>query len=103
MFTGAACWLIVSSLLGLIASIKFHSPTFLADCSWMTYGRVHPAATNALLYGFAVQSGLAVLLWVFARQGGTPLIHPFLIGGAAKIWNLGVLLGIAGKIGRAHV
>jgi len=98
MFTGAACWLIVSSLLGLIASIKFHSPTFLADCSWMTYGRVHPAATNALLYGFAVQSGLAVLLWVFARQGGTPLIHPFLIGGAAKIWNLGVLLGIAGII-----
>jgi len=98
MFMSAAVWLLVSSLFGLIASIKFHSPAFLADCSWMTYGRVHPAATNALLYGFAVQSGLAVLLWVFARQGGTPLIHPVLIGGAAKLWNLGVFLGIAGII-----
>ena len=51
LFTGAAVWLVVASLLGLVASLKFHSPDFLASCSFLTYGRVHPAAVNALLYG----------------------------------------------------
>src|SRR6185295_7060964 len=96
MFLSAAGWLIVASVLGLIASIKFHSPNFLADCSLLTYGRVHPAATNALLYGFAVQAGLGVLLGIFARQGPNALAHPLLLGAGAKLWNFGVLLGVAG-------
>lgn len=96
MFLGAAFWLVVSSVFGLIASIKFHSPNFLADSSYLTYGRVHPAATNALLYGFAIQAGLGVLLAIFARQGKALVVHPVLVGVGAKLWNLGVLLGILG-------
>ena len=37
---GAALWLVVGSVLAMIASIKFHAPDFLADCPWLTYGRV---------------------------------------------------------------
>jgi hypothetical protein len=37
-----ALWLIVGSILTLIASIKFHGPNFLADQAWLTYGRVRP-------------------------------------------------------------
>jgi len=96
LFLGAAVWLIVASVLGLIASLKFHSPDFLADCSCLTYGRVHPAAVNALLYGFAVPAGLGVMLWILARLGRTPLAHPLLMAVGAKFWNLGVLLGVLG-------
>ena len=44
-------WLVVSSVLALIASVKLHSPTVLADCSWLTYGHTRPAANDAFVYG----------------------------------------------------
>jgi cytochrome c oxidase cbb3-type subunit 1 len=42
LFGGAALWLVVGSVFGLIASIKFHAPDFLANCAWLTYGRLQP-------------------------------------------------------------
>lgn len=96
LFFGGAIWLVVSSIFGLLASIKFHSPTFLADCASMTYGRVYPVATNALLYGFAVPAGLGVALWIIARLGQTRVLQPGIIAFGAMIWNLGVLVGILG-------
>ena len=57
LFGGAALWLVIGSVLAMIASIKFHAPDFLADCPWLTYGRVQPAADDALLYGFCIPAG----------------------------------------------
>ncbi len=94
LFVSAAVWMALASALALIASIKFHSPNFLADCSWLTYGRVHAAAANAQLYGFALQAGLGVALWIVARLGGNRVVQPWLIAVGGKIWNLGVLVGV---------
>ncbi|HEY9172474.1 MAG TPA: cbb3-type cytochrome c oxidase subunit I [Verrucomicrobiae bacterium] len=91
---GAAFWLFVSSVFALIASIKFHGPDFLADHAWLTYGRVRPAAWNALIYGGAMPAGLAVALWMLARLGGAKLSQPLLAFAGAKLWNLGVLAGV---------
>src|SRR5262245_5705043 len=66
IFLSAAIWLAIGSLLSLIVSIKFHSPSFLTDTASLTYGRIRPAANNALLYGFCIQAGLGVALWMFA-------------------------------------
>jgi cytochrome c oxidase cbb3-type subunit 1 len=96
---GAALWLVLSSGLGLIASIKFHSPGFLADSAWLSYGRVFPASTNALVYGFAIPAGLGVGLWLLARLGRVPLTQPWLIAVAAKLWHFGVLVGLFGILG----
>jgi cytochrome c oxidase cbb3-type subunit I len=96
LFGGAAVWLVLSSAFGLIASIKFHSPNFLADCACLTYGRVHPASLNALVYGFAVPAGLGVALWLLARLGRVTLARPWLIFVGAKLWHLGVLVGLIG-------
>jgi cytochrome c oxidase cbb3-type subunit 1 len=66
----------------------------MADCAWFTYGRIHAAHLNALAYGFAAQAGLGVTLWLLAQTGKARLALP---GGsfiAAKLWNLGVLLGV---------
>jgi cytochrome c oxidase cbb3-type subunit 1 len=60
----AALWLVAASLLGMVAAIKFHAPNFLANCAWLTYGRIHPSHLNALIYGFGVQAGFAALLWL---------------------------------------
>jgi len=98
LFGGAAFWLVISSLLALIASIKFHAPGFLAGVAWLTYGRVQPAADDALLYGFCLPAGMGVLLWILVHLGRTPLpgaAVPFL---AAKFWHLGVLVGLVGVL-----
>ena len=96
LFGGAALWLVIGSVLAMIASIKFHAPDFLADCPWLTYGRVQPAADNALLYGFCIPAALGVMLWLFARLSQAPLCLPFVTVVAANLWHLGVLVGLAG-------
>jgi cytochrome c oxidase cbb3-type subunit 1 len=93
-FTGAALWIVLASLLDLVASVKFHAPGFLADCSWLTYGRVHAAAVNALLYGFALPAGFGVALRIVAKLGRTRVSQPWLIAAGGKVWNLGVLVGV---------
>src|SRR5262245_25397098 len=96
LFVSAAVWLALGSLFGLIASSKLHSPTFLADCAWLTYGRVHAVSTNAFLYGFSVQAGLGVALWIIARMGTTKVSQPWMIAIGAKFWNIGVTVGVLG-------
>jgi cytochrome c oxidase cbb3-type subunit 1 len=96
LFGGAAFWLVVSPVLAMIASIKFHAPDFLAACPWLTYGRVQPAADDALLYGFCIPAGLGVALWLFAQLGRAPLRGAIVPVVAAKLWHLGVLVGLAG-------
>jgi cytochrome c oxidase cbb3-type subunit 1 len=96
LFGGAAFWLVISSVLAMIASIKFHAPDFLANCPWLTYGRVQPAANDALLYGFCIPAGLGVALWLFAQLGQMPLRGALVPVVAAKLWHLGVLVGLFG-------
>jgi cytochrome c oxidase cbb3-type subunit I len=95
LFAGAALWLIAGLVLALIASIKFHQPAFLADCPILTYGRVQPAANDAILYGFAIPAALGVVLWIFARLSQVELVLPLVPFVAAHIWHLGVLIGTA--------
>jgi len=92
----AAGWLVLSSIFSLIASLKFHSPNILADCPWLTYGRVQPAQANLLIYGFAMQAGIGVMLWLICRLGRTPLLQPGFITVSALVWHLGVAIGVIG-------
>jgi len=99
-FSGAV-WLVLGLLLSLISSIKLHKATFLADISWLTIGRIRPAATNAILYGFASQTAIAVALWLFCRLGGNRLVLPRLIATGGVIWNAWLTLGILGILAGA--
>ena len=96
IFLSSAGWLLASSALGMIATLKFHSPNILACCEYLTYGRVHPAALNALVYGFAMQAGLGVGLWLLCRLGRTPLAASALVLFGWILWNTGVTLGVLG-------
>lgn len=96
LFLCGACWLLFGSAFALIASIKFHSPGFLADSAWLTYGRVRPVYLTCLVYGFCLQAGLGVALWLLARLGRTPLALPWVVVLSTLLWNAGVKLGILG-------
>src|SRR5215469_15055871 len=95
-FISAAIWLVIASAFGLLASLKFHMPQLLADCPWLTYGRVWPAFINAILYGCCLQAGLGVTLWVFTHLGSTLLAERGLVTAGAMSWNLGVTVGVLG-------
>jgi cytochrome c oxidase cbb3-type subunit 1 len=96
LFGGAAVWLALSSVFGLIASLKFHAPAMFANCASLSYGRAYPAWSNLLVYGFCIPAGLGVGLWLLARLGRVELAKPWLIAVGAKLWHFGVLVGLIG-------
>lgn len=91
---GAALWLVIGLALELVASLNFHMPKTFGDCAWLTYGRVQPAANDAIIYGFAIPAALGVILWIFARMSETELVLPLVPIVAANLWNLGVFIGV---------
>jgi cytochrome c oxidase cbb3-type subunit 1 len=89
-------WLVISGVLAVITSIQLHSPAFLAECPWLTFGRAQALRETAFIYGWAANAGLGVALWVLGRLGGYPLraANWSIIG--TLFWNLGVLAGLVG-------
>jgi cytochrome c oxidase cbb3-type subunit 1 len=98
-FGSALLWLLLGGALQLIASIQLHTPAFISSCAWFTYGRVAPAAQNALVYGWGMNAAFAFGLWLMARLSATTLRHGGWLFIAAKFWNLGVTLGVLGILG----
>jgi cytochrome c oxidase cbb3-type subunit I len=94
LFGGAVLWLVVGLSFALIASLNFHMPEKFGSCAWLTYGRIQPAANDAILYGFAIPAALGVMLWIFARLSQSELILPLVPIVAANIWHLGVFIGL---------
>eukprot|EP00825_Cyclidium_porcatum_P014418 TRINITY_DN17735_c0_g1_i1.p3 TRINITY_DN17735_c0_g1~~TRINITY_DN17735_c0_g1_i1.p3 ORF type:complete len:158 (+),score=28.33 TRINITY_DN17735_c0_g1_i1:309-782(+) len=100
LFYGSAvAWLLVGSLLGLLASLKMHWPGFLADYSWLTFGRVRPAHLNMVTFGWSSLVALGSAMWMVCRLCRVPLRFPGAVVAAGIIWNLGVLLGLLGDLG----
>jgi cytochrome c oxidase cbb3-type subunit 1 len=94
LYAGAAFWLFVALALGLVNSLKFHNPRFLADCAFLSYGRVQAAHNIALLYGFGVPAALGVGFWILTQLGRTPLAAPGLNLIGSHLWNLTVIVGV---------
>lgn len=95
-FASAIGWLLLASGLGVLASVKLNFPYFLTTFSWLTFGRVHPAATSAFVYGWAATAGIGASLWLMARLCRTPLRGGGVLVAAWGLWNLGVTLGVFG-------
>lgn len=98
-FGSALLWLVLGGAMQLAAAIQLHSPSFLAGCEWTTHGRLAPAAQNALVYGWGMNAAFAFGLWLMARLSATTLRHGGWLFVAAKFWNVGLTLGIAGILG----
>ena len=93
LWINAVGWLLLSLVLGFVASIKLHSPEFLGNCRWLTYGRIAPLSFDCFIYGWAIPSGLGVVLWIIARINGVALGRPLLPVIAGLFWNIGIVAG----------
>lgn len=93
-FTSAAAWLVLSAVLGFVASMKLKSPEFFDLGAFTTYGRVYPALMNALIYGWGFQAAYGVVIWLMARLCRVPVRNPVTLVVAGHLWNLGVVTGV---------
>lgn len=97
-FASSVVWLMVGTILALIASIKLHTPTFLDNLPWLTFGRVRPAHLDAVAFGWSAMVGLGASIWTVCRLCRVPLRFPQMIVFAGILWNVGVTAGLIGVL-----
>jgi cytochrome c oxidase cbb3-type subunit 1 len=105
-FLTAVHWMVVGTFLLVFASSMTHPQDrfpilgYLIDladnCSFFTYGRVWPAAIDALVYGWASTAGLGLAIWLLTRMGRTPARAPGALMTGVIFWNLGIATGLTG-------
>ncbi|MEJ0000232.1 MAG: cbb3-type cytochrome c oxidase subunit I [Verrucomicrobiota bacterium] len=105
-FLTAVHWMVVGTvLLVYAASLEHPQDTFpvlgwfvtLSDNFGMfTFGRVYPAAVDALVYGWASTAGLGLAAWLLARMSREPAHSPGALVTAVIFWNIGVAAGLTG-------
>src|ERR671936_91346 len=95
-YASGIAWLLLGTLLAGVVSWKLHAPDLLANCEWITWGRVRPAHMNVMVFGWASMAGIGTAIWLMARLCRTVLRYPLLLVAGAGFWNLGVLLGVGG-------
>lgn len=93
-FASAVVWLLVGTVFGLIASIKFNLPDFLGSIPALTFGRVRPVHLNTVVYGWASMAIAGCYVWLNARLCRTEVHWRRLLYISALLWNIGVLYGV---------
>ncbi len=99
LFIGSSVfWLMVGTILALLASIKLHTPTLHSNIAFLTFGRVRPAHLDMVVFGWSAMVGLGVSIWTVCRLCRVPLRFPQMLVMAAIIWNIGVAAGLFGVL-----
>jgi len=93
-FTSAAAWLLFATVMGFVSSLKLRVPGLFDEYQFMGYGRLFPVHFNALVYGWAMQAGIGVMLWLMARLTRSRIQTPVALIVAGHIWNAGVALAV---------
>src|SRR4029453_7119111 len=93
-YGSAIVWLLLGTLLAGLTSFKLHAPGLLADCSFLTWGRIRPVHMNVMVFGWASMAGIGTAIWLMARLWRTVLRYPLLSLAGACFWNLGVFVGL---------
>src|SRR4029078_10297630 len=75
-YASAIVWLLLGTLLAGFTSWKLHAPDLLANCEWLTWGRVRPAHLNVMVYGWASMAGIGTAIWLMPRLRRTVLRYP---------------------------
>src|SRR5262245_30600590 len=97
-YTSAIAWLIVGTVLAMTVSFGLHSPDLFGGISFLTWGRLRPAHMNMMVYGWASMAGMGTAVWLMARLCRMTLRFPLLLASCGAFWNLGVRIGVGGRV-----
>ena len=85
-YAALACVLYVAAL-GLVMSIRLHSPDWLGGVPWLSWGRLRYAHTQGLFFGWLGNAFLAFLYYAVPRLAGRPVTGVRLGWGLFAVWN----------------
>ena len=94
-YASAVVWLLVGSIAGLIAALKFNFPDLLTGQGWLTFGRLRTVHLQAVTYGWLSMALIGTAVWLIPRLVRAPLFAPKIATVAAWGWNLFMLLGLS--------
>ncbi len=89
----ALAGLVLSALLGLAVSLKFHAPAFLNGPAALTWGRLRYDHTQGILYAWLGNAFLAFLYYAVPRLAGRPVTSLRLGWVLFWVWNVVAVLG----------
>jgi cytochrome c oxidase cbb3-type subunit 1 len=88
----AVIWGIVGLLVGLVISVQLLWPAFNFDLPWLTYGRLRPLHTNAIIFAFGGCALFATSYYIVQRTCQTRLFCSGLAAFTFWGWQLVILL-----------
>ena len=89
----SAAFLVLGLIVALLLAAKRVSPEFLEGIATLSYGRVVPAMTTLLLYGWLTIGLLGALIYVTARVSGNDVEDSTLLRGALGLLVVAYLGG----------
>ncbi|MCL2298424.1 MAG: cytochrome-c oxidase, cbb3-type subunit I [Proteobacteria bacterium] len=88
----AVIWGIVGLLVGVVISLQLIWPAFNFDLPWLTYGRLRPLHTNAIIFAFGGCALFATSYYIVQRTCQTRLFANGLASFTFWAWQLVILL-----------
>ncbi|MDR2174072.1 MAG: cytochrome-c oxidase, cbb3-type subunit I [Burkholderiales bacterium] len=88
----AVIWGIVGLLVGVVISLQLLWPVFNFDLPWLTYGRLRPLHTNAIIFAFGGCALFATSYYIVQRTCQTRLFCDKLASFTFWGWQLVILL-----------
>jgi len=86
-------FLALGLLVMLALAVKRVAPDFLGGVEYLSYGRLAPAATSLLLYGWLTLGLLGALFFVVSRSAGADIEDGIVVQGALGLLALAYLAG----------
>ncbi len=99
----SARWFIISSvvffvittLVGVVVSLKFLLPELMGSVEWLTFGRMRPLHVNGVLFGWLLAADMGLCFYVVPKLCGTRLFSEKLGLATVILFDL-VVLGAVG-------
>jgi cytochrome c oxidase cbb3-type subunit 1 len=88
----AVVWGVVGMLVGVIIAAQLAFPDLTYGISWLSYGRLRPLHTNAVIFAFGGSALFATSYHVVQRTCQVPLFLPWLAKFTFWGWNLVIVL-----------
>jgi cytochrome c oxidase cbb3-type subunit I len=87
----SAVWMMVATLIGLVAAIELVAPDLTANIAWLLFSRLRPIHVNLVLFGFVTPGLLASAFYFVPRLLRTGLYSEKLGILTVVLWNIALV------------
>ncbi len=97
LLVGSVSWALLGAGLQVLSTLQLLIPAlaYILPIPWISYGKLAPLTTFLFTYGWITSGFLGVLTILIPRISGIPFRYGRILGSAAIIWQVAVLVGLA--------